>query len=459
MDKYALKAIITVSLVLIGGILAIIATPSESVEHPEGILMDFGNYDIDYLGLDDGGRNAVDSVKDLADYYSIAITWDGNSIVSAHKDDTDYPADGSSATWSLYVTEKGSLEWTKCDKDPQQIHIGDYSAVCWGLCVPGDLPTRGVDATGVCYYGYGQSNRVVSLAPSCTETICASGGGSIIVGVDEFSNYPTYIQEYVDSGKIVSIGGYTNPSYEAIAKLNPDMVVGVGDQSVHLSVIEKMRAHGVHCLVIPNGDSIKTIMDNTYMVGASMNYQLKSVQTITEIEDALTLMAGILESGSVHTSDVMISLSTSKSPWIAGGNTYASDVISFTQCNNIYSSEIGWVMVNSETVPSRDPDVIIVVTSEVAATEADYNNMISSLSAEWRNTTAFENGEIYLLSGMAEDLASRPSTRIAQFTELMCRILQPGIFADIDVPHYIGDDYRDYLYYTKELGFDDGWSK
>ena len=80
--------------------------------------------------------------------------------------------------------------------------------------------------------------------------------------------------------------------------------------------------------------------------------------------------------------------------------------------------------------------------------------MMSSLSAEWRNTNAFENGNIYLLAGGATDLASRPSTRIAQFTELMCRILQPNVFIDIDVPYYIGDNYRDYLYYTKELGFD-----
>lgn len=456
MDKTVLiKVVATVALVLTGGILAVIATPSPSNTYTKGILMDFGDYDIEYLGVDDGSRNAVDTLKDLADYYSISVTWEGNNIVSAVKEDVTYPAVGSDKKWTLFVTNEGSLDWTKYDGNPGNMHIGDYSAVCWGLCSDEQTPTRGVDATGVCYYGHGQSTRVVSLAPSCTETICASGAGSIIVGVDEFSNYPSRIREDVEAGKIVSIGGYTNPSYESIAKLYPDMVIGVGDQSVHLSVIEKMRAHGVYCLAMFNGDSIETIMDNTYMVGAAMNYQLKSIQTITQIQDALDTLEGIIESGSVHSSDVMMSLSTSKSPWVAGGNTYASDVIDFTQCKNIYQPEKGWVMVNSETVASRDPDYIIVVTSDISATESDYNNMIASLSAEWRNTEAFEKGNIYLLSGAGEDLASRPSTRIAQFTELMCRILQPSVFSDIEIPHYIGDNYRDYLYYTKELGFDD----
>lgn len=454
MEKTALKVTITVVLILTGGLLAIISTPPVDAHYSQGILIDFGDYDIDYLGFDDGSVNAVDSVVQLADYYSITLTWESNRIVSAVKEGNTYPDTGDTRTWSLFVTEAGSLNWKAYEGDPTKVHIGDYSAVCWGLCSDGDFPTRGVDATGVCYYGYGQSNRVVSMAPSCTETICASGAGSIIVGVDEFSNYPSYIREDVESGRIASIGGYTNPSYESIAKLVPDMVIGVSDQSVHLSVIEKMRAHGVNCLVIPNGDSIETILDNTYMVGAAMNYQLKSIQTIEQINTALDTIEGILDAGSIHTSDVMISLSTSKSPWVSGGNTYASDVIDFANCNNIYSSEIGWVMVNSETVAARNPDYIFVVTSDVSATQSDYDNMVASLSAEWRNTSAFDKGQIYLLSGAASDLASRPSTRIAQFTELMCRILQPNIFTDIDVPYYIGDDYRDYLIYTKELGFE-----
>ena len=453
MEKTTLKVSVTAILVLTGVILAVVATPSAESYYSQGILVDFGSYDIEYLGIEDEDMNSMDAVNELANYYSLGITWEGKTMVSVTKDAVTYPETGSSKIWSLYVTQKGAQNWSKYEDDPTKVHVGDYSAVCWGLCAEDEYPTRGVDATGYCYYGYGQSTRVVSMAPSCTETICASGAGSIIVGVDEFSNYPSYIEEY-RGNKIAEIGGYTNPSYESIAKLNPDMVIGVSDQSVHISVIEKMRAHGVHCLAISNGDSIETILDNTYMVGAAMNYQLKSVQTIEQINNALAVLDEKLDAGTPHVSDVMISLSTSKAPWVAGGNTYASDVIVFTHCNNIYSTETGWVMANSETVASRNPDYIIVVSSDIRATEADYNNMISSLSAEWRNTSAFENGNIYLLSEGASDLASRPSTRIAQFTELMCRILQPNVFADIILPYYIGDDYRDYLYYTKELGFE-----
>ncbi|AMK14056.1 iron ABC transporter substrate-binding protein [methanogenic archaeon mixed culture ISO4-G1] len=449
-----MKVVLSLVLVFIGITLAVVFTPQVESAYAQGIILDFGDYDIYYLGIDDEDENAIDSVNKLCDYYSMSITWNGNQISKISKEYIDYPESGSTATWKLYINEKDTIGWKLFDGSAEKLHIGDYSAVCWGLCEKDEEPTPGVDAMGICFYGYGQSYRIVSLAPSCTETIAASGAGNIIVGADEFSNYPLYIKQAMESGAIVSVGGYTNPSYEVIAQLNPDIVIGVADQSTHRSVIEKMRAHGVHCLATYTGDSIKTIMDNTYMIGAAMNYQLKSTQTMQQIEDALEILDAELSSGLSHRSDVMISLSTSKSPWVAGGNTYASDVISRALCNNIYSSETGWAMVNSETVPSRDPEYIIVVSSDYGNTDEDYNNMISSLSAEWRNTTAFKQGNIFLLTGGATDLASRPSTRIAQFTELMCRMIQPEIFNDINLPHHIGDDYKDYLTITKELGFD-----
>ena len=454
MNKTLFRVLITAVLVLAGAVLAIAATPSSEPHAAQGVILDFGNYDIYYQGVDDPGRDPVDSLTELCDYYSMTAIWDGDILKSVTKDQETYPREESGMRWGLYLNEKGSVGWKACTKEPKDVRIGDYAAVCWGLCGSDEVPTPGVDATGVCYYGYGQSYRIVSLAPSCTETICATGAGNIIVGADEFSNYPDYIKKEMATGEIVSVGGYTNPSYETVAKLNPDIVIGVGDQSVHRSVIEKLRAHGVNCLATFPGDSIDTILDNTYMVGAAMNYQLKSTQTIEQIENALETLDAALASGQARSSKVMISLSTSKSPWVAGGTTYASDVISRVLCENIYSKETGWAMVNSETVPSRDPDYIIVVSSDYGNTDQDYENMISSLSAEWRSTSAFSNGNIYLLTEGATDLASRPSTRIAQFTELMCRMTQHGVLDDTELPMHIGDDYTNYLTITKELGFD-----
>ena len=92
-----------------------------------------------------------------------------------------------------------------------------------------------------------------------------------------------------------------------------------------------------------------------------------------------------------------------------------------------------------------------MVTNDYEATQSDYDAMIASMSSEWRGTTAYKQGNIYLLVGDACDLASRPGPRVAQMAELMARMVHGGAFDDgIDVPKFIGDGYRDYLTITKE---------
>ena len=49
-------------------------------------------------------------------------------------------------------------------------------------------------------------------------------------------------------------------------------------------------------------------------------------------------------------------------------------------------------------------------------------------------------------------MAQRPGPRFAQFAELTAIILNPDVFTDIEMPKYVGDNYTNYLTYTKLLG-------
>ena len=81
--------------------------------------------------------------------------------------------------------------------------------------------------------------------------------------------------------------------------------------------------------------------------------------------------------------------------------------------------------------------------------------MLSSLSDEWKNTDAYSNGKIYLFTEGLGEMAQRSGPRIAQLTEIVARIINPAAFDDgITVPFAIGNDYQNYLTYTKNLGFD-----
>jgi iron complex transport system substrate-binding protein len=63
--------------------------------------------------------------------------------------------------------------------------------------------------------------KVVSLAPSVTETIFALGFGDRLVGVTTYCDYPA------EARKLPKIGDFMNPSLEAVIAKKPDLVIGV----------------------------------------------------------------------------------------------------------------------------------------------------------------------------------------------------------------------------------------
>ena len=62
--------------------------------------------------------------------------------------------------------------------------------------------------------------RIVSLLPSLTETVCTLGACQRLVGVDRYSNWPEAV-----IAKLPKVGGGLDPSIEAIVALKPDVVL------------------------------------------------------------------------------------------------------------------------------------------------------------------------------------------------------------------------------------------
>jgi cobalamin transport system substrate-binding protein len=85
--------------------------------------------------------------------------------------------------------------------------------------------------------------RVVTLAPSLTETVMALGAVSTLVGVSSFD-------EAKEVAGLPRVGGFVNPSIERVVALEPDLVLvqpGPGNQRS----VETMAEMGVPVLLLP----------------------------------------------------------------------------------------------------------------------------------------------------------------------------------------------------------------
>jgi iron complex transport system substrate-binding protein len=64
--------------------------------------------------------------------------------------------------------------------------------------------------------------RIVSLLPSLTETVCALKQCDKLVGLDRYSNWPESVKT------VPRVGGGLDPNIESIVALKPDLVLAAG---------------------------------------------------------------------------------------------------------------------------------------------------------------------------------------------------------------------------------------
>ncbi|MGH7879693.1 MAG: helical backbone metal receptor, partial [Candidatus Binataceae bacterium] len=89
--------------------------------------------------------------------------------------------------------------------------------------------------------GAGQQ-RIVSLAPSVTETLFALGAGDEVVGVSQYCDYPPAVLD------LPRVGSFLTPNVEAIAALRPTLVIGLSTSS-DLREIRALEAMGIATLM------------------------------------------------------------------------------------------------------------------------------------------------------------------------------------------------------------------
>lgn len=93
------------------------------------------------------------------------------------------------------------------------------------------------------------ARRIVSLAPSVTETVFALGLGDRLVGVDDYSNWPP------ETAALPRLGGLFDPNLEAITRLQPDLAILLPSQR---ELGERLEALGIDVQVVPS-DSLADV--------------------------------------------------------------------------------------------------------------------------------------------------------------------------------------------------------
>jgi iron complex transport system substrate-binding protein len=248
------------------------------------------------------------------------------------------------------------------------------------------------------------AQRIVALAPHIVENVFSAGAGSKLVGVASYSNYP-------EAAKAIEvIGDYKSWSLEAIAALQPDLILiwASGNGMNAFSSLEKL---GVP-IFVSEPRQLEDIPYAIRAIGKLAGTEEYSEPEARRIEQALESLGETYGSRS--------SLSLFYQVWneplqTLNGEHMISSVIALCGGRNAFADAVSLApKISIESVLHRNPDAI--VASGMAGTRPPWLDMwlqYPSLNAVKNNTLFFVH----------PDHIQRPTARILLGAKDLCEQL------------------------------------
>jgi iron complex transport system substrate-binding protein len=250
--------------------------------------------------------------------------------------------------------------------------------------------------------------RVVSTAPSVTETIFALGKGSVLIGRTNYCDYPEEVKN------IPSIGSLREPDIEAIAELNPDIVIA----STHFTKesVDKLTALSIPVVVLSDQNSFegayRTIENIARLTGAEdagatlISYMRTTVYEVKEAVKGKEIPSVYYVIGFGEYGD-----------FTAGGDTFIHQIISMAGGNNIAKDITGWSF-SLEQIVDSDPDIIVTsrfwgAKDSIAATNG------------YKDLKAVKNGKLFEIDN---NMLDRQGPRLADGLKALAEIIHPDAF-------------------------------
>ena len=233
--------------------ISVIGFTADSVDAKQGVMIDFGYYEVDWIEMEFPEGMTGDQALDAAcAERSYPIVKDPDGSVYSVNSKTEL----EKVEWGMYVLDS-SGNWSPV-ADPSGYDVSKEKIISWARTGVGSAMMPAVDQTGFTYYSYakfgknpmGEDLKIVTLAPSVTETVCAVGGLDYIVGTDRYSDYPNGLVSRQNNGRISIVGGYTDPNFEKVVAENPDIVFLDGGTGEHVTMADKFRKSGINCVVL-----------------------------------------------------------------------------------------------------------------------------------------------------------------------------------------------------------------
>jgi iron complex transport system substrate-binding protein len=243
--------------------------------------------------------------------------------------------------------------------------------------------------------------RIVSLLPSLTESVCALGGCGRLVGTDRFSNWPPEVNA------LPKLGGLDDAQIERIVALAPDLVL----LSPSARLADRLEALGLKTLVLESRNHADVKRTLTLLAQA-LGRPAAAVQAWARIDTALRAAAARVPPR-LRGKRVYFEVDTT--PYAAGADSFIGQTLARIGLIDAISDALGpFPKLNPEYVLRLQPDIVMAAQPALADMRR---------RPGWQALQALGNGMTCGFTAARYELIVRPGPRLGEAADALADCL------------------------------------
>lgn len=234
--------------------------------------------------------------------------------------------------------------------------------------------------------------RIVTLLPSLTETVCALGACSRLVGTDRYSNWPASVIA------LPKLGGLDDALLERIVALKPEVVLAASSTRA----VDRLEQLGIPVLAF-DSDRHEQVRASLRRIGVLLGAQAQADATWAAIEAEFARAAAVVPA---HLRGRSVYFEADSTPYAAGAASFVGQTLARLTLENIAPASMGaFPKLNPEFIVRSQPHVIMAVRRNA-------NEMKGRPG--WSQLQALQSGRVCAFDSERYELLTRPGPRLGQ---------------------------------------------
>lgn len=210
--------------------------------------------------------------------------------------------------------------------------------------------------------------RIISAAPAITEIVYALGEEHRLVGRTDYCDFPPQVKN------VASIGGLEDPSIEAIAAINPDLIIA----STHFQkeMVSKIEQLKIPIVVLKNQSSFASTYELIQRVASIFKVEHRADSIIERMKAEVSEVETLVSKTATKPTVYFVIGFGKTGDYTAGGDTFIHQLVEMAGGTNVAADLKGWSY-SIEKLIEKDPDVIIIRTGdkEIFCKTPGYTNL------------------------------------------------------------------------------------